>query len=72
MQKIDVVIESEPIRLDHLLQIAGIAMSGGQAGQMIKQGIVRVNGQIALEKRKKIFLKDEIIFDDEHLIKLKA
>lgn len=72
MQKIVIKIENEPTRLDQLLKEAGIAMTGGQAGQMIKQGLVELNGQIATEKRKKIFLKDKIIFDKEYLIELKA
>ena len=71
MEKLFLEIEEESIRLDHLLQIACIAMSGGQAGQMIKQGLVKINDQIVNEKRKKIFVKDKIIFNDNYLLELR-
>ena len=72
MQKIVIAIQEEPVRLDHLLKEAGIAMTGGQAGQLIKQGLVTLNKQTVTEKRKKIYLKDEVIFDNEYLLELKA
>lgn len=72
MEKITLSINSEEIRLDHLLQLADIASSGGQAGQMIKDGLVKVNDVTISEKRKKIHLKDKIIFDDNYLILLKT
>ena len=72
MEKIKVDIEGDNIRLDHLLKIADIAASGGQAGQMIKDGLVKINDIVVTEKRKKILLNDKIVFDDNYLILLKA
>ena len=71
MEKILLEIEEEPIRLDHILQMSGIAISGGQAGQIIKQGLVKINSQIVNEKRKKVFIKDEVIFNDNYLLELR-
>ena len=72
MEDVIVEIDSEGIRLDHLLKYSGLAMSGGQAGQFIIDGLIKVNGFLVSEKRKKVFLSDTIIFDDKYLIKLKA
>ena len=71
MKKIEVEIIGKEIRLDHLLKIAGVAISGGQAGQMILDNMIKINGNIVYEKRKKIKINDEIIFDDEYLLILR-
>lgn len=44
----------EYIQLNQLLKLTGIADSGGDANQLILDGLVKVNEQPASEKRKKI------------------
>ncbi|NLY85398.1 MAG: RNA-binding S4 domain-containing protein [Tissierellia bacterium] len=58
MKKIS--IETEYIKLDQLLKLIGIAQTGGQAKMIIKEGIVRVNNEVAYERGKKI-RKDDVI-----------
>ncbi len=72
MENIIVEVNSEPARLDHILQIAGIAGSGGVAGMMIKNNLIKINNVIATEKRKKVYLTDKVNFDEKYLIILKV
>ena len=64
MQKLKVQIETEFITLTNLLKFAGVVMSGGQAHELIKEGIVSLNGQPVSEKRKKIRAGDVVIVKD--------
>lgn len=49
-----VSISSEFIKLDSLLKFAAIASTGGEAKILIKGGEVFVNGEVCLERGKKI------------------
>ena len=60
MQKFKVQIETEFITLTNLLKFAGVVMSGGQAHEMIEEGLVSLNGQLVSEKRKKIRAGDVV------------
>jgi ribosome-associated protein len=42
----DVAIREETIRLGQLLKLAGIAESGGEARELVQEGVVRVNGEV--------------------------
>ncbi|MDP4153873.1 MAG: RNA-binding S4 domain-containing protein [Bacillota bacterium] len=67
MKKQDVVINTEFIKLSQLLKYAGIAMSGGESGELITSGNVKVNDKICLEKGKKIFNGDIVSVKDIQL-----
>lgn len=47
-------LTTEFIKLDALLKVAAVAESGGQAKLLIREGLVSVNGQRALQRGKKI------------------
>lgn len=64
MQKLKVQIETEFITLTNLLKFAGVVMSGGQAYELIEEGIVSLNGQPVSEKRKKIRAGDVVKVKD--------
>ena len=64
MQKLKVQIETEFITLTNLLKFAGVVMSGGQAHELIEEGIVSLNGQPVSEKRKKIRAGDVVKVKD--------
>jgi ribosome-associated protein len=49
-----VLITSEFIRLDALLKFAALAETGGEAKLMIQEGEVIVNGEVCLQRGKKI------------------
>ncbi len=61
-------INTEFIKLDQLLKFANIVGSGGESKIIIKEGRVKVNGDITLQRGKKIRNEDIVEIDD---IKLK-
>lgn len=58
-------IQTEFIRLDALLKLAGIADTGGQAKWMIQDGTVAVNGEICTQRGKKIRPADIVTIGDQ-------
>lgn len=61
MQIENVTIKTEFIKLDQLLKFSGIAETGGDAKDMILDGIVSVNGTVCTMRGKKIRSGDEIV-----------
>ena len=64
MKKLKVQIETEFITITNLLKFAGVVMSGGQAHELIEEGLVILNGQPVSEKRKKIRAGDVVKVKD--------
>lgn len=60
-------IATEFIRLDQLLKFASIADSGGFAKMIINEGMVSLNGEVILQRGKKVYPGDmlEINYEDE-------
>ena len=56
--------EDASIRLDHFLQICGVP-TGGQAKQLIQEGLVHVNGAVETRRRKKLIPGDLVSIDGE-------
>ena len=46
------------------MPVAGVVMSGGQAHELIEEGLVSLNGQLVSEKRKKIRAGDVVKVKD--------
>jgi len=68
----EVEITKEPLELYKILKFEGMASSGGEAKQVIDDGLVSVNGEIERRKRKKIVSGDIIEFADDKIhIKLR-
>ena len=65
MEKTNIGITTEVITMDKLLKFAGVADTGGQAFMMIENGIVKLNGKVVKEKRKKVFLGDIVNIDNQ-------
>lgn len=65
MQKEIVEITSEFITMDKLLKFSGVADTGGQAFLMVEDGVVRLNGQLVKEKRKKVYPGDIVNIDNQ-------
>lgn len=57
-------IRTEDIKLDQLLKYANIAETGGHAKILIKNGQVKLNGEIVLQRGKKIKKGDIIELSD--------
>ncbi len=60
-----IIINKEPVELFKILKFEGIVGSGGEAKMVISEGMVKVNGDIETQKRKKIVSGDTIEFMDE-------
>lgn len=65
MQKEEIAIKTEFITMDTLLEFSGVADTGGQAFLMVEDGIIKLNGKLVTEKRKKVFPGDVVNIDDQ-------
>lgn len=54
MQKQEIKIDTEFIKLDSLLKFAGVCETGGEAKEEIQNGNVAVNGEVCTMRGKKI------------------
>ena len=63
-----VYINHEPVELFKLLKFEGLVASGGEAKLMVADGLVKVNGEVELRKRKKIVAGDQIEFGDDIML----
>lgn len=60
-----VEINKEPVELYKILKFEALVSSGGEAKQVIANGLVLVNGAVETRKRKKIVSGDIIEFADD-------
>lgn len=65
IQKLEIKITTEYIKLDQLLKFAGIADNGAMAKDMILDGIISVNGETCLMRGKKLRPNDRVFADFE-------
>ena len=66
MEKI--YIDTEFIKLDQLLKYANAVEGGGMAKNVITDGLVKVNGETALQRGKKLREGDTVEFNREKYI----
>lgn len=59
--------DNEFITLDKLLKLMRLTGSGGEAHAVIQEGMVVVNGEVELQKRKKIRAGDQVEFNGERM-----
>lgn len=60
MEKMQIEIKTEFIKLDSLLKFAGLTDTGGLAKEIIQQGLVKVNGEDCTMRGKKIRSGDTV------------
>ncbi len=65
MERVEVEITTEYIKLDQLIKYAGIAYSGAEAKDMVINGYASVNGEICTMRGKKIRQGDAVTLDFE-------
>lgn len=58
----------EYIQLNQLLKATGLAATGGEAMLYIDDGEVKVNGEIELQRRKKIRVGDKVEFQENTIV----
>ena len=64
MEKTEVRLREDFIKLGQALKAAGIAQSGVDAKFMIQDGEVKVNGETELRRGRKLYDQDEITCGD--------
>ena len=62
---IPVVIHTEFIKLQDAMKYANIVYSGGEAKQMILDGMVSVNGEVCMMRGKKLYPGDSFSFEGQ-------
>ena len=53
-------VGERPINLTQVLKLAGMVMHGGEAKGLITEGLVRVNGEVELRKRRTMAIGDVV------------
>ena len=67
----NITIETEFIKLDALLKFASLTATGGEAKQVIADGMVAVNGETCTMRGKKIRPGDTVTFAG-HTLKVQS
>ncbi len=60
--------EYDFIELNKLLKIMGLVATGGEAKQLIDEGLISVNGSVEMQRRKKLRRGDVVNFEDEEIV----
>ena len=58
-------IKDDFIKLGQALKLAGLVGSGVDAKMVIQDGLVLVNGEVELQRGKKLYPGDVVTFQDE-------
>lgn len=56
------------IKLDSALKLSGLAETGGMAKMFIEEGSVRVNGEVCVQRGKKLYPGDKLFFRNSLLV----
>jgi len=64
----EVFIKTESINLDQFLKWSGVVLTGGQAKIMIREGLVKVNGEVETRRSRKLYPGDVVEFQGETLV----
>ncbi len=64
MERIEISIKTDFIKLDSLLKYAGIVETGGIAKEMIQNGEVKFNGEVCTMRGKKVRAGDIITIEE--------
>ena len=56
------------IKLDSALKLSGLAETGGMAKMFIEEGSVKVNGEVCIQRGKKLYPGDRLFFRNSLLI----
>lgn len=63
-----VAVREIPIELCQFIKFGGVAESGGEAKQLINEGLVTLNGAVETQKRKKLAVGDRVTVRGQTLI----
>jgi ribosome-associated protein len=60
--------EIQLIRLQQYLKVVGLAATGGEAKNMIQEGLVYVNGEVETRRKKQLAPGDVVTVDGESFV----
>ncbi len=60
-----IVLRDEYIKLGQALKASGLCENGVDAKYVIQDGLVKVNGEVELQRGKKLYSGDVVEFDGE-------
>jgi len=63
----DVEINRQPVELYKVLKFEGLVGTGGEAKMVVAEGMVKVNGQVEMRKRRKLMAGDIVEFQEYKL-----
>ena len=63
-----VKIKTGFIRNEQFLKFCGVAETGGHAKQLVKEGLVLLNGEVCTQRGKKLYPGDEVQVEDYRLL----
>ena len=63
-----IIIKDDFIKLGQALKLAGVVESGVEAKLCIQDGFVMVNGEVELQRGKKLYPGDIIDFDEDEFV----
>lgn len=61
----EITIKDEYIKLGQALKLAGLVMGGGEAKEIIAEGLVKVNDETELRRGRKLYKNDVISCNGE-------
>ena len=64
----NIKINTEFIKLSQMMKMASLVQSGGEAKQIILEGLVLVNNEICTQRGKKLYKDDIIEFDGKEYV----
>lgn len=67
IMKFNLTPVNDYIQLNQLLKLLNLVESGGEANQVITEGLVKVNGIIDTRKRKKLIPGDIVLFEGKKI-----
>lgn len=63
-----VVVREVPIELCQFIKFGGLSESGGEAKQLISEGLVLLNGKVETQKRKKLAVDDRVEVNGQTIV----
>ena len=67
-----IVLRDEYIKLGQALKAAGLVDSGVEAKDVIVNGLVKVNGAVEVQRGKKLYDGDMVLFDGNEIKMVKS
>lgn len=67
MKETEQKISTEYIKLEGLLKFAGLAQTGGEAKELIQSGMVSVNGEVCIQRGRKLRPGDTVRLNGQNI-----